>query len=419
MPEPFDKDPSFDPDAEPSSTQDDEIVPTEAIRNLVSAAGVSDPPTPEADVTSSRTIIMPKSIPAYLSGPAADLKHFLVITRGAEQGQRYELDDKPLILGRRDVGIKISDPAVSGRHCRITKAGNKLMVEDLLSSNGTYVAGKKIRGLVSLSIGDSLRVGATEFRFEVRSEQELKQGADQDHQIERAAAYVQSILPPPLNSDEVSIRCRFLPSSKLGGDAFSYQWLDDDHLAIYLIDVCGHGLDSALHSVSVVQLLRTGSLAGVDFRQPGEVLEELNRAFHMEDHGGMYFTAWYGVYHRRERCLRFASAGHPPALMLTEGSSRKVWTHQPPIGMLKGERFFSEELHLADRARLFVFSDGAFELTMDDGEEWTLDGLFEVLGQAGKLAPEAELDSIEKTLRKIQDRDQFADDLSILLADFH
>jgi sigma-B regulation protein RsbU (phosphoserine phosphatase) len=62
-----------------------------------------------------------------------------------------------------------------------------------------------------------------------------------------AASYVRSLLPKPAHFPlhQIAIEWCFLPSQELGGDSFNYQWLDEDHLAIYLLDVSGHGVGSA------------------------------------------------------------------------------------------------------------------------------------------------------------------------------
>ena len=62
-------------------------------------------------------------------------------------------------------------------------------------------------------------------------------------QLQGAADYLQSLLPAPMQSP-LHIDWRYLPSADLGGDVFGYDWIDDDHLAAYLLDVTGHGVDS-------------------------------------------------------------------------------------------------------------------------------------------------------------------------------
>ena len=119
-----------------------------------------------------------------------------------------------------------------------------------------------------------------------------------------AAQYVRSLLPPPQQIDQVAADWRFIPSASLGGDAFGYHDLDPEHFAVYLLDVCGHGVGAALLSVSALNAIRSQALPQTDFRDPAAVLAALNRAFPMERHNDMFFTAWYGVFDRGRRRLR-------------------------------------------------------------------------------------------------------------------
>ena len=130
-------------------------------------------------------------------------------------------------------------------------------------------------------------------------------------ELAEAAAYVRSILPAPMTSP-FAADWRFVPSARLGGDSFGYHWVDAQHFAMYLLDVCGHGVGASLLSIGVLNALRTGSLANVDFRDPSQVLAALNAVYQMERHNDLYFTIWYGVYQPAARSLEFAGAGHPP-----------------------------------------------------------------------------------------------------------
>ena len=73
-------------------------------------------------------------------------------------------------------------------------------------------------------------------------------------------------------------------------------------------------LQTIQESSDLALLLRSGALPHTDFRVPEDVLGALNRAYQMDDHGQLYFTIWYGVYHRPTGTLRYASAGHPAAM---------------------------------------------------------------------------------------------------------
>ena len=106
-------------------------------------------------------------------------------------------------------------------------------------------------------------------------------------ELAEAAAYVRSLLPSPLRG-EIETDWRFIPSTQLGGDAFGYHWLDDRYFAVYLLDVCGHGVGAALLSISVINVLRSQNLPKADFKDPSSVLKALNTAFQMEEHNNMF-----------------------------------------------------------------------------------------------------------------------------------
>ena len=70
-------------------------------------------------------------------------------------------------------------------------------------------------------------------------------------ELSMAADYVVSILPQPIAEERgIHTEWTFIPSARLGGDSFGYHWIDEDHFAIYLLDVCDHGVGPALLSVS-------------------------------------------------------------------------------------------------------------------------------------------------------------------------
>src|SRR5436190_14279777 len=132
-----------------------------------------------------------------------------------------------------------------------------------------------------------------------RLEESRRQLAEE---VAQAARYVVSLLPAPLTG-EVRTEWRFVPSTQLGGDMFGYHWIDPDHLAVYLLDVSGHGVGSSLLAVSAHNVLAAQSLPNADCRNPGEVLTRLNDVFPMEKQDNKYFTIWYGVYRPSDRTL--------------------------------------------------------------------------------------------------------------------
>jgi phosphoserine phosphatase RsbU/P len=240
-------------------------------------------------------------------------------------------------------------------------------------------------------------------------------------EVGEAAKYVRSLLPEPIVSGPVRVDWRFVPSTQLGGDSFSYYWLDDDHFAIFLLDVSGHGVGSSLMSVSALNVLRSQALPQTDFRNPGQVLQGLNAAFAMELHDNKYFTIWYGVYRKSTRQLIYTGGGHPPALLLS-GPSRhggeemglltQLDSQGPFIGMMPDMDFDTQTVELAPGSRLLVFSDGVFEIELAHDQMWTFDQFVAFLRS---LPPDAPLmDRLLQHIQALHGSDQLTDDFSIV-----
>lgn len=351
---------------------------------------------------------------------SGDAAHYLFGVSGPIAGKRIELGDGPVILGRRpDATVQVDDPAVSGHHCRVSLMLDQLIVEDLQSTNGTFLDEDEIDEPSVFPIGSLLQIGNCLFKHELRSRNEVRNEERLAGDLEKAAAYVKSLLPQPIETDAVATHWRFIPSDKLGGDAFGYHWLDEDRFAVYLVDVCGHGTAPALHSVSVINVLRKRSLPHVDFTQPRAVLAALNEAYLMRDHANMYFTLWYGIYDRRTSSLSYASAGHPPALLvdLEGGEAHKLFTPNLSIGMLPEAEFTDDTVELSTPCNLYIYSDGAYEIEMSDGEEWRVDPFLDMVAE-GVSEPGGELDRIESSVREVMQADEFDDDFSLLVIHF-
>ena len=195
-------------------------------------------------------------------------------------------------------------------------------------------------------------------------------------ELQSAADYLASIMPVGL-SGTVDVVSRYLPSRELGGDCFDYTWIDDDHLLVYLIDVSGHGIEPALLSVSVHNLLRSRSLGMETLLAPDAAVSALNRMFQMDKQGHHYFTIWYGVYQASTRTLRYASAGAPPAFAFEASAEggytvTELSTPATPVGMFADSEFTSDSYRVPHGCRLLIFSDGAHELVLHDGRQMTL-----------------------------------------------
>ena len=232
--------------------------------------------------------------------------------------------------------------------------------------------------------------------------------------VAEAAKYVRSLIPEPLREGPITADWRFIPSAALGGDTFGYHWIDDEHFAFYIIDVVGHGVGAALLSVSVLNAIRSQSLPSTDFGDPGQVLEALNSRFEMSQQDEKYFTAWYGVYHPPSRTIRYSGGGHPPALLVTDGAQEAIMLEAsgPMVGAFEDLDFESKTETLTGPSRLFVYSDGVYEIARTDGTPWPFHDFAALMAEPPSSDVGA-MDRLIEVIRTLSNRDGFEDDFSI------
>jgi pSer/pThr/pTyr-binding forkhead associated (FHA) protein len=86
----------------------------------------------------------------------------VLVTAGSNSGERADLDRAPILIGRgSDAAIRLDDDYVSTRHARIAASGDQWFVEDLGSTNGTYVGTVRITQPTTISLGTQVRIGKT------------------------------------------------------------------------------------------------------------------------------------------------------------------------------------------------------------------------------------------------------------------
>ncbi len=284
-------------------------------------------------------------------------------------------------LGASDYLVKLPDPIELGARVRLHSRGYIAQLE----RNEAYAALK-------------------------RSEERLAE------ELAEAAKYLTSLLPERLNG-ELSTDWQFIPSAELGGDTFGYSWIDENHFAMYLLDVCGHGLKAALLSISAMNVLRNQTLPAAEFRSPASVLAAMNEAFQMDRHNDMYFTMWYGVFDKQKRQLTYASGGHPAAVLLAGASAEaaKPTELSNPgmiIGGFPGVTYAELAVELPPYSRLYFFSDGVYEITRPDDSMLTYQEFVEIL--AGAPRDRGAISHTIDRIRAVRGSRNFEDDVSIV-----
>lgn len=287
-----------------------------------------------------------------------------------------------------------------------------------------------LREELLLRVRSALRL-AEETRIRKQRELELSQtAAHLKASLDRVAADLaaaarlqRSLLPPaPASLGGLRYDWRFLPSEALGGDLLGVQALPDGGVALYLLDVSGHGVQAALFSVALHRLLTTapGGLlldgAG-QVRDPAAVVRQLNAQFQMGGEELIYFTLVLACWQPASGRLRYVQAGHPGMmLLLPDGERRTLPEGALPVGMMPGVRYQSSEVELPAGTRLLLYSDGVTEAGATR-ESMQMYGSDRLLAQLSR-APLGEcLDAIVAEVADWAGPEGLGDDASLLLID--
>ena len=372
------------------------------------------------DAHGSTTILIRAGAPSPGAATEDGRAHYLTVVAGERAGLRVELGAKPVVIGRvPPADLVIDDSQISRKHCRVSLVMEEVYVADLGSSNGTMVDGKRITQAVMLPAGSRLQVGGHLLEHEFRSRKEVEASKELDRDLESARRYVHSLIPAPLTEGPIRTEWLLLPSARLGGDVFGYHQLDARTFAIFLLDVSGHGTGAAMHAVSVTNVLQRDAVPGLDMRDPAKVATHVNAMFQMSTHGGLYLTLWYGVYDLETRTLAYCSAGHHPSYLVAQARERAIplKTGNIMIGATSPFEFESSSVEVPAGSRLYVFSDGIFEIEAKDGEQWGLDHVLPLIVEPpvqGMTEPERLLRAIRRHARS----PDFEDDFTVLVATF-
>jgi sigma-B regulation protein RsbU (phosphoserine phosphatase) len=143
--------------------------------------------------------------------------------------------------------------------------------------------------------------------------------------------------------------------------------------------------------------------------------------FPMEDHAGMYFTMWYGVYDKVSRELHFASAGHHPAFLIPPGRPEAIAlrTRNGLVGADPDTIYRADRVLVPPGSAIYLFSDGVFEIVTKEGLQWGLGDFVPHLTRpraSGSGADECK--RLYKEVRGQSQASSLEDDFSLLVLNF-
>jgi sigma-B regulation protein RsbU (phosphoserine phosphatase) len=246
--------------------------------------------------------------------------------------------------------------------------------------------------------------------------------------LEAAAKIQTSLLPKSAsNLSGIEFDWLFLPATYIAGDIFNYFRLVEDHIGFYLLDVAGHGIPSALLSVTLSRILSPSDRQDNPLKQlmttspyykitqPSEVVSSLNQRFQADDDCMQYFTMIYGIIDAATGQLKLTQAGHPPPIQIkNDGNISLIGTGGYPVAVFPEAEYEEHELCLSKGDRLILYSDGVTECENNMNERFSTERLIE-LTSINRDKPLKELiNNIHNSISDWNGSDEFEDDISLL-----
>ncbi len=218
-------------------------------------------------------------------------------------------------------------------------------------------------------------------------------------------------------------------SGRVGGDLVGSFRVDDRRIAIYSIDVSGHGVASAMMTARLAGFL-TGSspeqnlaygrdLVGRQALLPPEaVAERFNRLMLEEIQAEQYFTMVFAVMDQGTGILSLVQAGHPhPMLVRPSGEVLRLGDGGLPIGLIPGATYDRVDVALRPGDRVVLVSDGFTECPLPDGTDFGEEGLTQSLQKSAHLSGIDLLEALVWDLTHASGNDAFPDDVSGVVFD--
>lgn len=235
------------------------------------------------------------------------------------------------------------------------------------------------------------------------------------------------ILPRGVSPEDSAFRFthRYLPSGTVGGDFFSVNPISDFEVGVFVCDVAGHGVRSALITTMIRALVENLRPIAHD---PGQFLTQLNsKLFAILQPGGstVLTTAFYLVADSATGQMRYVNAGHPKPFLLrrAENTVEEIKTQtlkksQAALGLFENFTYETSELKLAPQDLVLLFTDGLYEIHAADETIYTRELLLTAAQKHLRLPATQLFDTLLKEVETFAGGNPFEDDICIVGMEF-
>ena len=258
---------------------------------------------------------------------------------------------------------------------------------------------------------DRTLVHLTEWREALASRDQL---VALQNELDVASGMQQSILPTvfPQGNDFRSF-ASMEPARNVGGDFYDFMRLSGDKVGLAIADVSGKGVPAALFMMSSRTLLKGAAIGN---HHPGPTLKEVNDLLCEDNDAMMFVTLLYAVYDPATGEVSYANGGHnTPVVVHADGSYTILpMTGGIALGVMPDFEFDQDSVKLLPGDTLVLYTDGVTEAMNEDGEEYGMDRLCEVLAAAPSIQAQDISDTIFESIREFAGEAPQSDDITCL-----
>ncbi|MDD2999656.1 MAG: SpoIIE family protein phosphatase, partial [Candidatus Riflebacteria bacterium] len=242
--------------------------------------------------------------------------------------------------------------------------------------------------------------------------------------LEAAGHMQRSLLPDKrISVPGVDFSWYYEPCENIGGDILNFMPLGDGKVAMFILDVSGHGIQSAMLAVTVHRMLSAWEgensilrMPDGSPRAPAEVANELNAEFMLHRNNFQYFTMIYGLLDLRAKTLCYCRAGHTPLLLQRSDGFIKICEEgNLPIGLTEDCRYDQFTLTLSPGDRVILYSDGITEARRSRSEFFGEERFYELLKQTRELSVDRAIQVVVADVKNWLGKIKPPDDITMLL----
>lgn len=220
----------------------------------------------------------------------------------------------------------------------------------------------------------------------------------------------------------------YLTCDILGGDLFDVFSDQQDHVALYMADVAGHGVSAALISgllkMAVSTVREKSSIAHghlhADLIRPEQVLSTLNEMLVKEIPDYEFITVIYAVLDLTRDAMVMASAGHPSPVHF-DGATGKAGLWNVPTGMALGlagkQDYPVVEQRVREGDKVLFYTDGLIEAMNREQEEYGIERVLGVMNQHGHEEPAKIIEALHESVNVHRGAHEVSDDFSLLITE--